>query len=200
MKKASKALLAKALISKIPSRHTKVVATDYVLNRGNLLHRVRWPPNLTYNDIICQYQMHIKMKFGRCHIVFDGYANGTSNKDHEHRRRIVIASADIQVSGDLPAFCNQDAFVSNSKMPFIQLLGEALEGVGHHVEYSHDDADTLIASTALEIASSGRNVSVVADDTDALILLCMIQRQNKTKTTLFHFIPSQTCQFHLATP
>ena len=82
-------------------------------------------------------------------------------------------SAGIEVSGDLPAFCNQGPVLSNSnnKMQFIQLLGEALEGISHHVEYSHCDADTLIASTALEIAASGRKVSVVADDTDVLILL-----------------------------
>ena len=117
--------------------------------------------------------MHINMNIGLCHIVFDGYANGASIKDHEHQRRIGKTSADIEVSCDLLAFCNQGPFpsTSNNKMQFVQLLGEALEGVGHHVEYSHGDADTLIASTALEIAASGKKVSVVAVDTDVLILL-----------------------------
>ena len=117
--------------------------------------------------------MHINMKFGRCRIVFDGYTNGASIKDHEHQRRMGKTSVHIEVSGDLSAFCNQGLFLSNSKnkMQLIQLLGKALEGVGHHVEYSHGDADTLIVSTALEIAASGRKVSVVADDTDVLILL-----------------------------
>ena len=65
--------------------------------------------------------MHINMKFGRCHIVFDGYANGASIKDHEHQRRTGKTSADIEVSGDLSAFCNQGPFLSNSnnKMQFI---------------------------------------------------------------------------------
>ena len=215
MRKANKAktLLTKALISKIPSRHTNVLATDYVLDGGALLHRVCWLPNSTCNDIISQYQMHINVKFGRCHIVFDGYTNGASIKDHEHQRRMGKTSAHIEVSGDLPAFCNQGPFLSNSnnKMQFIQLLGEALEGVGHHVEYSHGDADTLIASTALEIAASGRKVSVVADDTDVLILLLyhwndemadifFYSEAKETKTTLFYFIPSKTCHFHLGTP
>ena len=128
MRKANKALLRKALISKIPSRHANVLATDYVLDGGALLHRVRWLPNSTYNDIISQYQMHINTKFGRCHIVFDGYANGASIKDHEHQLRMGKSSADIEVSGVLPAFCNPGPFLSNSnnKMQFIQLLGEAI--------------------------------------------------------------------------
>ena len=106
MRKANKALITKALICKIPSRHTDVLATDYVLDGGALLHRDRWLPNSTCNYIISQYQMHINMKFGRCHIVFDEYTNGTSIKDHEHQRRMGKTSADIEVSGDLPVFCN----------------------------------------------------------------------------------------------
>ena len=45
--------------------------------------------------------MHINMKFGRYHIVFDGYTNGASIKDHEHQHRMGKTSADIEVSGDL---------------------------------------------------------------------------------------------------
>ena len=129
MRKVNKALLTKVLKNKIPSRHTNVLATDYVLDGGALLHRVRWLPNSTYNDIISQYQMHINMKFCCCHIVFDGYTNGVSIKDHEHQRRMGKTSAHIEVSGDLPAFCNQGPFLSNNnnKMQFIQLLGELLK-------------------------------------------------------------------------
>ena len=114
MRKANKALLTKALISKIPSRHTNVLATDYVLDGGTLLHRIRWLPNSTYIDLMSQYQMQINMKFDHCHIVFHGYTNGESIKDHEHQRRMGKTSADIEVSGDLPAFCNQGPFLSNS--------------------------------------------------------------------------------------
>ena len=84
MRKANKALLTKTLLSKVPSRQTNVLNTDYVLDGGALLHRVRWLPNSTYNDIICQYQRYINVKFGRCHVIFDGYGNGASIKDHEH--------------------------------------------------------------------------------------------------------------------
>ena len=36
---------------------------------------------------------------------------------------------------------------------------------------SNDDADTLIASTTIDIAISGKNVITVADDTDVLVML-----------------------------
>eukprot|EP00794_Sanderia_malayensis_P018452 gene18452-20301_t len=172
-RKANKSLLTKALINKFPSYQTNVTSTDYVLDRGVLLHRVRWLPGSTYDNIISQHQKYIIMKFGRCHIVFDRYASGANIKDHEHQRRMLKTSADIQVDGDFPAFCNQTAFLlnNNNKMQFIQLLGKALERVGHHVVYSNGDADTLIASTALEFCALGSTVSVVADDTDVLILL-----------------------------
>ena len=213
MRKANKALLTKALLSKIPSRHTNVLAADYVLDGGALPHRVCWLPNSTDNDVISQYQMHINMKFGPCHIVFDGYTNGASIKDHEHQCRMGKTSAHIKVSGNLPAFSNQGLFLSNSKnkIQFIQLLDKALEEVGHHVEYSHGDADTLTASTALEIAASGRKVSVVADDTDLLILLLyhwndemadifLYSKAKRNKNNTVPLYSIKTCQFHLEAP
>ena len=50
-------------------------------------------------------------------------------------------SVDIQVSGNLPAFANQTTFLANknNKMQFIELLGKALQEVGHHVKYSQGD-------------------------------------------------------------
>ena len=173
MRKANKALLTKAIVSKIPPRPTNVLNTDYVIDGGGLLHRVRWLPNQTYGEVVCQYQKYINLKFGRCNIVFDGYGNGASIKDHEHIHRMTRKSVDISVRCDIPAFCNQSAFLSNekNKKQFIELLGKALEESGHHVLYSQGDADTLIVSTALDIAKSSRKVTVVSDDTDVLILL-----------------------------
>ena len=36
---------------------------------------------------------------------------------------------------------------------------------------SNDDADTLIASTTIDMAIAGKNVIMVADDTDVLVML-----------------------------
>ena len=141
MRKAKKARLTKALINKVPSRHENVLTTNYVLDGGALLHRVRWLPNSTYNDVVSQYQTYIRIKFGNCHIDFDGYGNVASIKDHEHQHRMTENSVDIKVSGNLPAFANQTAFLANknNKMQFIELLDKALQEVGHHVKYSQGD-------------------------------------------------------------
>ena len=82
--------------------------------------------------------------------------------------------------GDLPAVCNQTAFLSNdnNKKQLIELLGKALEEDGHTVHYSLSDADTLIVSTALTIATAGRKVTVVSDYTDVLVLLVYYWNNN----------------------
>ena len=37
--------------------------------------------------VIDQYCEYIQNNYGSCIVVFDGYGNGASTKDHEHRRR-----------------------------------------------------------------------------------------------------------------
>ena len=172
MRKANKSLLTRALISNIPSQHTDNTSTQYVLDGGALLHRVRWLPNSTYNDVVKQYLQYVYMKFGQSCIVFDGYESANI-KDHEHLRRTGKTSADIQVRGDKAAFNSQVAFLSNThnKAQFIKLLGRSLVNEGHEVKYSGGDADTLFASTALQMASSDSRTTVVADDADVLVIL-----------------------------
>ena len=64
-------------------------------------------------------------------------------------------------------------FFSNEKnnTNFISLLTTHLRGIGHQVEVSCGNADTLIVSSALEFAWNGQTVTVVAEDTDVLIML-----------------------------
>ena len=39
-------------------------------------------------DVVRLYATYVKKNYGSgCHIVFDGYESGPSNKDHEHDRR-----------------------------------------------------------------------------------------------------------------
>ena len=67
----------------------------------------------------------------------------------------------------------QKSFLSNerNKQNFIDLLAGSLQSNGYTVVQSEDDADIDIVSTVINIASEGKNVTLVGADTDLLILL-----------------------------
>ena len=51
------------------------------------------------------------------------------------------------------------------------MLSDSLEAAGCEVHHPKDDADLLIVQTAIKVVSQ-RNVILVGDDTDLLVLLC----------------------------
>ena len=60
----------------------------HVLDGGALLHRVKWEKKMTYKEIAKQYVCRVRGKYGKSCIVFYGYEQGPSIKDHEHQRRV----------------------------------------------------------------------------------------------------------------
>ena len=88
--------------------------------------------------------------------------------------------ADIQLSEYTKAHSDQQTFLTNekNKSQFITLLSHCLEADGQIVHNSTGDADTLIVKCALQFARQGREVSVVADDADVLVLLMYHWNQN----------------------
>jgi len=173
MRKPNKAALGQAVTKNaiVPFASCRTV---HVLDGGSLLHRVKWPRNGTYGDILSMYTGFVRKNYGSTAVVvFDGYSNGPSAKDHEHERRAVKMAATVQVQESHPVVCCQQAFLANAsnKSQFIALLGQRLSANGHTVHYAPGDADTLIASTALDLARQQTPVSVVAEDTDVLLLL-----------------------------
>lgn len=57
-------------------------------------------PGSTYGDVVKQYMQFVHSHYGlsdKVTIVFDGYLNGPSTKDHERERRGVNASPKITV-------------------------------------------------------------------------------------------------------
>ena len=75
---------------------------NYVLDGGAFIHRVKWPPNATYKEVIMQYPRYVKSKYGIYCIIFDGYSGGPSIKDHEHeRRKTGYLPADIKIEQKL---------------------------------------------------------------------------------------------------
>jgi len=111
-------------------------------------------------------------------VVFDGYGR-PSNKDQEHQRRAQKLAPDIVLDADKVAHSDTNAFLANehNKGAFVELLISALRSAGLTIHQAVDDADTLVIKVALQLATSNQVVSVIANDTDILVLL------------LFHYQP-----------
>jgi hypothetical protein len=174
MRKANKSALAKCISKNTTPVENAAVAASYVLDGGALLHRVTWLKTGTYMDTAKHYVQYIANKYGNeTVVIFDGYANGPSTKDHEHQRRSMKSVANVKLDASMSIHTNQQAFLANpvNKSQFITLLSHCLEAVGHRVWQAANDADTDIVRAALEMASSRRLTAVVADDTDILVLL-----------------------------
>jgi len=172
-------------VSKVQQDYAK----RFVIDGGCLLHKVKWMQNGTYCDILQQYVRFVHTHYGSdVAVVFDGYCNGPSTKDHEHMRRSTKCAADVILDEEKPSHRDQSAFLANenNKEAFVLLLIDHLQAAGITVNQALNDADTLIAETALEIAASVGPVTVVADDTDVLILL------------IHHFRPSMSDIFMLS--
>jgi len=120
------------------------------------------------------YVWYVRSHFGlQAMVAFDGYSSGSSVKDHEHRRQSTKCAPSVQVDETRPVCSSQQLFLANSsdKSQFIALLGRRLSEDVHTVHYAPDDADTLIVKSALEVAEQQQPVTVVAENTDILVLL-----------------------------
>ena len=128
MRKTTKAQLTKALMSNVqPSqRNTQI---HHILDGGALIHRVKWPKGVTYSEIAKTYVSYVHQHYGHSCIIFDGYKQGPSIKDHEHQRRPKKTCADIQLGEFMQAHHNQQIFLSNenNKSQFILLLWKLME-------------------------------------------------------------------------
>ena len=135
---------------------------------------------MTYQDIAMQYVSYVRARYKQSCIVFDGYEQGPSIKDHEHLRRVKKACANIHLDQRMEAYKNQEIFLANktNKHQFVLLLSTYLQDDGQVVHHSTGDADTVIADCALQYATQGEEVNVVADDIDVLVLLMYHWKQN----------------------
>ena len=69
----------------------------HVVDGGWLLHQVKWTSGATIKTIVTTYVNYVRAKFKDSTVVFDGYGEEVSLKDHEHMRRM----AGKKVSQDL---------------------------------------------------------------------------------------------------
>ena len=179
MRKSVKAQLAKPLTDSVGSyEHRRQVM--HAVDGGALLHRVKWGKKILYQEVAKQYVSYVRGKYVESCVVFDGYEQGPSIKDHEHLRRVKKVCTDIQLSESMEAYKNQEVFLTNekNKHQFILLISQYLKDDGQVVHQSTRDADTMIVQCALQYAIEGSEVNVVADDTDVLELLMYHWKQN----------------------
>ena len=135
---------------------------------------MKWQQDGTYYNIIQQYIHYIRKHYGmNVVVVFDGYGNGPSTKDHEHERKAKKSSPIVIFDETKPVHRNQNDFPNNeiNKKSFVWLLSQHLQHSGFKADQARDDADTLIVKTALQIATAKESVTVIADDTDILVML-----------------------------
>ena len=117
----------------MPSLLESVLENDeIVLDGGYLLHRLILEKESMFRDIVSKYVHYVDSHYGQCTVVFDGYCENASTKDHEHKRRLLKAKVTPNMSVELEnrfADVTQKSFLNNSKnkQKFINLLSDELE-------------------------------------------------------------------------
>ena len=125
-------LILRILTENVPNFET-YPASKIVVDGGALLHQVLWNKNCSYSEVIDQYCDYLQNNYGSCIVVFDGYGNGASIKDHEHRRRNKgMTFPYVKIELDMVAHNKQNDFLSNelNKSQFISLLRNRLQTKG----------------------------------------------------------------------
>ena len=144
-----------------------------VVDGGMLLHRTSWREGQLFKNILEGYKAYVKSIFGVCTIVFDGYCNEPSPKDHEHQRRSSISCPKVKPQHNSIITVSQQIFLSSNsnKESLIDMLIPTLIPDNHTIKQAAADADTLIVASVLGFASEGQAVSLFANDTDILVML-----------------------------
>ena len=161
-----------------------------VIDGGTLLHKVFWPKS-TFGDVLDQYVQYVKTKYGKCkcvNVVFDGYSDKNSTRAQEHHRRTTLTSTSLEINGNTKVTFNREALLANTnnKDQLIKLLCARLKEAGFSPMQCEGDPDISIVKTGIEYAKVGRNVAVVTEDTDVLVLL-MYHRKEGMGQLMFGF-------------
>ena len=171
-----KAVLANVIWTRLPPDIAGPTGeVQHVLDGGVLLHRITWPHGLpTYQDICalcCDYIL--SRNFGPVIVVFDGYRIPSTKYTTHQRRTGGKVGIEVTFTGDVKLTMSKDVFLSNvtNKQNFIDMLSHYLQLAECLTEHAEEDADLLIAQTAVQSAAT-KNTVLVADDTDLVILLC----------------------------
>ena len=106
-------------------------------------------------------------------VVFDGYRIPSTKYTTYQRLTGGEVGIEVTFTGDMKLTMSKDVFFSNvaNKQNFIDMLSHYLQLAERLTKHAEEDADLLIAQTAMQSAAT-KNTVLVADDTDLVILLC----------------------------
>ena len=179
MRKGNKCTLGTILKSNAPILTEPPDEAIFILGGGHLIHIVPWPSDGTYHDVCLAYVSYIEEHYDHhVTVVFDGYDSSNSTKGFEQRRRAAQAtSGGILFELDMKANTPKKFFLANSKNKsrLISRLMAELDEVGISCKQHKADADHLIVSTAITIATTTtKPVVVVGTNTDLLVMLVVL--------------------------
>ena len=103
---------------------------------------------------------------------FDGYSDTNSTKVQEHNRWTTATSTSLEIWDSTKVTFTWEAFLgnTNNEDQLIKLLCARLEK-GFSTIQCKGGADVVIVKSGIESAEVARNVVVIAEDTDVLILM-----------------------------
>ena len=136
----------------------------------------------TFRDIVSKYVHYVDSNYGQCTVVFDGYGENASTKDHEHNRRLLKAKGTPNMSVELEnrfADVTQKSFFNNSKnkQNFINLLSDV-------VVHRTGDADIAVVPKVLVYACACNSVKLIGADTELLIMLLYFWNSEMAEITM----------------
>ena len=187
MRKANKAALGQYLKNVVDCTVTfSNPSSPLIIDGGWLLYQMTSCTGFeTYGDTGNEYLKLVpKPEQRKVIVVFDGYARST--KDHEQLRKMKAYCSNVAIK-ELP--CTRCTVHSSDEKPsnnsknknkLIKLLSFVFTEHGIEVHVASDNADTMVASKALNL-SLNEDVEVKAEDTDILCLLIHHFSENHTK-------------------
>ena len=171
----SKSKLMESLIQTCSINDLPDGSYKYVIDGGHLMHTmVPWQKQKTFEEIANRcIEYVIKESSRNCAIVFDGCPVEPTTKGHarEYRSEAAGIAPEVQVDPSSRLDLKKEQFLANNrnKQAFINLLSHSFRNRSVSVRQANDDADLLIATTAIDCAMSADAV-VVAQDTDVITL------------------------------
>ena len=150
-----------------------------------MLHRITWPHGFpTYQEICALYCDYLSRNFGPAIVVFDGYRIPSAKYTTHQRRTGGKVGIEVTFKGDVKLTMSKDVFLSNvaKKNHFIDV-----QLAGCLTEHAEEDADLLIAQTAVQSAAT-KNTSLSSWPTIPIWSLCYA-------TTTIHMASTCPCSF-----